>query len=343
MDNEMLENVLSMEKGTRVLVTGATGFTGSLLVRKLAAAGLKVHAIARPSSNILPFQDLNIRWFRGQVFDPETVRAAIAGTRFVFHLAAAYREAKLSYDDYLRAHVTSTQLLADAAANMNEFARFVHISTVGVHGHIDGPPANEESPFCPGDDYQKTKAEGERWLRDFAGRHNLDYTVIRPAGIYGPGDKRLLKVFKMATWPVFPLLGKGRCLYHLIHVEDLTDAIIIAATHASASSQSFICGNPEAIPLEVMGKCIAHACGCKFRPMRLPAWPFFAAGAFCEGLCRPLGIEPIIYRRRVAFYTKDRSFDTRKLQNMLGYRVRFSNDEGLRATARWYRDAGWLK
>ena len=225
-------SMCSIPRGTRVLVTGATGFTGSVLTRKLVQAGLQVRAIARPSSCTDALKDLDVRWYRGDVFDPETVRQAGEGADYVFHVAAAYREAKSSDEIYEKVHITSTQLLARAALANKNFKRFIHVSTVGVHGHIDRPPADENYPFHPGDVYQKTKAAAERWLREFAAANPLPFTVIRPAAIYGPGDRRLLKVFKMAARGWLLVLGYGKCLYHLIYVEE-SDEHPDSSGHAS--------------------------------------------------------------------------------------------------------------
>lgn len=330
-------------KETPVLVTGATGFTGSLLIRKLVNAGLRVNAIARTSSNLKPLQDLNIRWIRGNVFDPATVAAAMEGIDYVFHVAAAYREAKHADDMYHRVHVVSTQLLARAALKNPGFKRFVHVSTVGVMGHIEHPPADETASMNPGDVYQATKAEAELWLREFGSQQGLPFTVIRPAAIYGPGDTRLLKFFKMASRRWLILLGHGPGLYHLVHVDDLTRVFMIAATHPAALNEVFICGNPECVSLEQMARIVAGELGNRFTVIRLPAAPFFLAADLCEWICRKLGVEPPIHRRRLAFFTKDRSFDTRKLQDRLGYRMRHSNEAGLIETARWYCDHDWLK
>jgi nucleoside-diphosphate-sugar epimerase len=332
----------SFPPDTPVLVTGATGFTGSLLTRKLVARGARVRAIARPGSATDALKDVPVEWFRGQVFDAETVAAAAAGVAYIFHVAAAYREAKVSDEVYRNVHVASTQRLAEAARRNPGFQRFVHVSTVGVHGHIEHPPADENYPFHPGDMYQQTKAEAERWLRDFAARHGLPHTVIRPCAIYGPGDRRLFKVFKLAAGPVFPILGRGRCLYHLVHVEDLTNVLLLAAVSPAARGEVFIAGNPEPVQLENMARLIAECYGRRLRVLRLPVWPFHAAAAVCEAVCRPLGIEPPLYRRRVDFYTKDRAFDTRKLRERLGYQCVFTNETGMRETAAWYRHAGWL-
>jgi len=205
-----MNNFSGIPAGTPVLVTGASGFTGSVLIRRLAGAGLDVRAIARLSSNLDHLKDLKITWYRGEVYSKELVEEACRGAQYIFHLAAAYRQAGISDDTYRKVHITSTVLLAQAALRNPDFKRFIHVSTVGVHGHIEAPPANEDYRFAPGDVYQKTKAEAEEWLKNFAGAHNLPFCVIRPAAIFGPGDRRLLKVFRMASRPFYLILGSGR-------------------------------------------------------------------------------------------------------------------------------------
>lgn len=329
-------------KDATVLITGATGFTGSVLLRKLCERAGRVQAIARPSSDISAFADLPVKWYRGDVFDPATIESAVQGVQYIFHVAACYRTAGLSDEVYHDVHVKSTQRLVEAALKQPDFKRFVHTSTVGVHGHIDEPPADETYRFKPGDIYQRTKAEAETWLHTYAAEHDLPYTVIRPAAIMGPDDRRLLKFFKMACWPLCPLLGSGRGLYHLIHVDDLTELMMRAATHPDAQGEAFICGNDRAVRIDELGRCAAEALGYPFRPLRLPAGPFFVAGDLCEAVCKPLGIEPPIYRRRVAFYTKDRSFRTSKIRDVLGYTCRYTNESAIRDTALGYAARGWL-
>lgn len=330
-------------RGARILVTGATGYTGQVLTRKLVELGCNVGAIARASSNKASLKDLPITWFEGDVFDPSVVHKATEGVEYILHVAAAYREAKISDETYTKVHIDSTKLLAQSVVRSEVFKRFVHISTVGVHGHIDDPPANEEYRFSPGDIYQRTKAEAELWVRQFAKERGLPLAVVRPAAIYGPGDRRLLKLFKMASKPFFPLFGSGQGLYHLIHVEDLTDIFITAALDPQALGEVFIAGNPESTRLQDIARIIADELGnTRLRFIRFPAWPLFLAADLCELVCKPLGIEPPLYRRRVAFFTKDRAFDTTKLQEMLKYQYTYTVDAGLRATAQWYREAGWL-
>jgi dihydroflavonol-4-reductase len=326
-----------------VLVTGATGYTGAVLTRKLVNLGCRVRAVARASSDVSQFEGLPIEWVRGDVFDEQTIEKAVAGVSYVFHVAAAYREPNISDQTYSLVHVESTRLLAKHLVDSPTLKRFVHISTVGVHGHIDEPPANEDYRFSPGDIYQRTKAEGELFIRSFAAERKLPLAVVRPAAIYGPGDKRLLKLFKMAARPVFPLFGNGRGLYHLIHVDDLTDIFITAALHPAAEGGVFIAGNALPSELKDIATTIASEIGnTSLRFIRFPAWPLFLAADICEWVCKPLGIDPPLYRRRVAFFTKDRAFDTSRLREVLGYRYSVSVEEGLRSTARWYRERSWL-
>jgi len=339
----MNNTLCHIPKDTPVLITGATGFTGSVLVRKLVEAGLQVKAIARPTSNIQPFEGLPIEWIRGDVFDPETVKKGVTDAEYIFHVAAAFREAKISDETYYKVHVTSTKLLAQEALKQRNFKRFLHTSTIGVHGHIEEPPADEEYRFAPGDEYQKTKVEAEIWIRDFAKTSNLPLTVIRPAGIYGPGDKRLLKLFKFAKKGFFPLVDKHDTLYHLIHVEDLADFYIFCAMHEKALNNYFICGNAKSTSVKNILMTIADVYKTKVRFVSFPSAPLFILADMCETVCKPFGIEPLIYRRRVAFFTKDRAFDTTKAHTVLGFQEKFNNEKGIRMTAEWYRENGWIK
>ncbi len=339
----MSDSLCQIPPGTPVLVTGATGFTGIVLTRKLVAAGLKVSAVARHSSDLSPLERLDITWFRGDVFDEKVMKQALKGQQYVFHVAAAFRDAKSTEKDYWNVHVKSTQIIANEIFGNPDFQRYIHISTIGVHGHIENPPATEEYPFGPGDGYQRTKLEAEQWLNSFAAENKIPYTIIRPAAIYGPGDRRLLKLFKMALSSYFPLLGKGKCLYHLVHVDDLTNTFLIAATHPAALGETFISGADEPIGIADMARTVADHFGKRVKVIRLPIGPFFLAADICEAICKPLKIEPPIYRRRVAFYSKDRHFDVSKLKNVLGYRPKHGNRQGIIDTAVWYVKQGWLE
>lgn len=328
--------------GTKVLVTGATGFTGANLTRKLIDMGLDVVAIARPTSNLSQFQGMPITWFKGDVADENLINTAMDGVSYVFHMVTPFREAKAPDVQFYNVHVLSTQLLAKAALRQPNFHRFVHVSTIGIHGHIADPPADETYRTEPGDIYQQTKLEGEIWLKEFGESTGLPASIVRPAGIYGPGDKRLFKIYKWAYKGRMPLIGDGGNLLHFIHVDDLTDFFLVAATHPKAVGETFICGSEKAMRFKDMVTLIEGCYGTKVRYFKVPKNIAFLVGDVLEGICRPFGVEPPIYRRRLAFYTKDRSFNTSKMREVLGFSTKHSDEAGLKELAQWYLDEGWL-
>ncbi len=332
----------SLPQGSRALVTGASGFTGSMLTHKLVKQGVEVVAIARPTSNIKQFDGLPIEWYKGDVFDEELINKAMEGVTHIFHMVTPFREAKSPDEGYYNVHVRSTQLLANAALKQPNFQRFVHVSTIGVHGHIENPPADETYRTEPGDVYQESKLEGEKWIRDFGQESGLPVAIVRPAGIYGPGEKRLLKIYKMVVKGVVPAIGNGGNLLHFIHVDDLTDCMLVTAIHANAVGETFICGSEKAITFREMVELISDYYQKPYKFISLPKAPLFAIADLCEAIFRPLGIEPPIYRRRLAFYTKDRSFNTSKIRNLIGFTPKHSDTEGLKEMGQWYVDQKWL-
>lgn len=325
-----------------VLVTGGTGFTGNYLLKKLCSLGYQVRAIRRASSDISEFKDLNIEWFVGDVYDASLLTKAMDGVNQIYHLAAAYRATNLPDIELFNVHVKSTQILAKLALKQPAFERFVHVSTVGVLGHIEDPPADETTPYNPGDIYQETKTEAEQWLIEFAADNKLPFSVVRPAAIYGPGDRRLLKFFKMAKLPIIPLIGFTKGLYHLIHVEDLVEFIWFTSTTEQTLSNIYICGDPKANSLQEMLTVISEHNGKKARFIRIPASPLFSIARVVEFISKKMDIEPFLYPRRVAFFTKDRSFNTSKMQSLEGFQYKYTSEQGLKDLADWYKQHQWL-
>src|SRR3954469_6179070 len=180
----------------RVLVTGAAGFTGGHLARALAARGDAVSALVRregPAASAL--ERAGVALVIGDLRDRDAVAAATDGVEVVYHIAAMYRQAGLGDDVYRAVNATAVREVVEAAARAG-VRRVVHCSTVGVHGDVEHPPADEDAPLKPGDVYQVTKLEGERLAREAGARLGLEVTIARPTGIYGPGDRRLLKLFR---------------------------------------------------------------------------------------------------------------------------------------------------
>ena len=278
---------------------------------------------------------------RGDVCDPAAVAAATADVDVVYHIAAMYRQAGLPDETYRAVNATAVREIVEAAARAG-VTRVVHCSTVGVHGDIAHPPANEDAPLDPGDIYQVTKLEGENLAREAGTRLGIEVTIVRPTGIYGPGDRRLLKLFRGVARRRWVTLGPGDIYYHLTFIDDLVDGFHLCATHPAAANRTYILAGGEVTTLNALVALVAEGAGVPAPALHLPVWPFHAAGAACEAICAPLGLEPPIYRRRVDFFTKSRAFDITRARTEIGFAPRVGLREGILRTLNWYRDHGWL-
>jgi nucleoside-diphosphate-sugar epimerase len=325
----------------RVLVTGATGFTGGHLARALAARGYEVVALVRDPGRASALAESGVSLATGDVRDRVAVEKAAAGADVIYHIAAIYRQAGLRDEAYRDVNAGAVRTVIESAAAAG-VRRVVLCSTVGVHGDVEHPPANEDAPLRPGDIYQRTKLEGEQVGRDAAGRTGVELVIARPTGIYGPGDRRLLKVFRGVARRRFVILGDGRIFYHLTYIDDLVEGFRRCGEVPAAAGGTYILAGPEVTTLNELVQLVADGAGVPPPRVHLPVWPFWLAGAACEVLCAPLGIEPPIYRRRVDFFTKSRAFDIARARSEIGYAPTVSLREGISRTLRWYREAGWL-
>jgi nucleoside-diphosphate-sugar epimerase len=324
-----------------VLVTGATGFTGRHLVRSLAEHGQKVRVLVRSAARaagLPPGVDVQV----ADITDPAAVSRVVQGVSTIYHLAAAYREASHREKGYWRINVAATHNLLEAAA-ASGVERFVHCSTVGVHGNVTNAPADETTAFCPGDAYQRTKLEAELLALSYARDRGLPVTVGRPTAIYGPADTRLLKLFRMIANGTFVMLGTRDIFYHMVYVDDLVRGLKLLATHPRAVGEAFILGGGRYYSLKTIVDMIAKLLGVRQPRLRLPALPFQLVGSLCEAICVPFGIEPPIYRRRVDFFTKSRAFSIDKSRRVLGYTPRMALEDGLRRTLDWYLVEGHIR
>jgi len=326
----------------KALVTGVTGFTGGHLARRLRRThGDTVRVLVRNTEQAQAFRAEGFDVAIGDLTDEASLQTACSGMDVVYNIAALYRTAGLPSSTYRSVNALGVAAVVRAAAAAG-VRRVVHCSTVGVHGDIEQPPAGEDAPLKPGDVYQETKLEGEQLGRDAAAAAGIELVIARPTGIYGPGDRRLLKLFGGVARGRFLLLGDGQIFYHLTYVEDLCDGFRLCATVPGAAGRTYILAGAEVTTLRELITITASVAGVTPRLLRLPVWPVWIAGAVCEALCAPFGISPPLYRRRVDFFTKSRAFDITRAQRELGFAPAVTLRDGIGRTLEWYRAQRWI-
>ena len=325
----------------RYLVTGAAGFVGSNLVRVLVEQGILVRAMVRPGGQKLEGDLTGVEIVEADFTDPDIYPEILKDITGVYHIAALFRQQGFPEDVFRRINAEGVKTLLDACVAAG-IKRLIHCSTVGVLGHIEHPPADENTPYQPGDMYQQTKMEGELIALDYFKSGKIGGNVIRPGMVYGPGDMRTLKLFSMIAKGRFFYVGQGEATVHFVDVRDLARSFVLAMEHKDVNGEVFIIAGDTVMPLKDLAQMIADRCNVRKPWIKLPVKPMQMAGTLCEVICSPFGIEPPLYRRRVDFFTKDRSFKTEKAKRLLGFESKQGVGEELDDIIDWYRTNSYL-
>jgi nucleoside-diphosphate-sugar epimerase len=326
----------------KILVTGANGFTGNYFCRYLAEQGIPVRGMYYGPDGAPGWVHPNVDWCEGDLLDRASLQRALSGIEVVQNIAALYRPTTVPESAYQAVNVDGIRNMVEEAARAG-VKRFVQCSTVGVHGSITKPPADENAPIAPDDYYQRTKYEGEVLSLELGPKLGLPISVVRPAAIYGPFERRFLKLAKALNTGKFVMFGDAeRVSYHFVHVRDLCDGMMLAAEAESAVGEAFILGDERALTLRETFEIISHALGRKPPRLALPYGLLYGVSAAVEAACKPFRIAPPLYRRRAAWFNSTRSFTIAKAKSMLGYQPRVRPEDGLREMVASFAQAGWL-
>lgn len=329
---------------TRVLITGGTGFIGSRLALRCVEEGESVRVLAMKNTpaeveNSETLERVGVEVVEGSVTDPGTLARAVEGVEVVYHLAAAQHEANVQDAHFRNVNVEGTRNILEAAVAMG-VKRFVHGSTIGVYGDERSGPVTDDTPLEPDNIYGVTKLEGERVVQEFA--RQVPVAIARISETYGPGDRRLLKLYRAAMGGKLFRIGTGKNLHHLVYIDDLIDGLRLAAVSPDMVEKTFVLAGPEAVSSDEMISEVSRAVGQRPPRLRVPLWPLMFIAAVMEGVLKPLGIQPPLHRRRMNFFIKNFRFDTAAIAAETGYRPKIDFVEGARRTGAWYRDMGLL-
>jgi nucleoside-diphosphate-sugar epimerase len=334
----------------RVLVTGGTGFIGRHLVRRLAERGDRVRCLVRDpqraSTSAGPDAPA-VEYIQGDVMVPDALDAAVSGMEVVYHLAGATLPLRRS--DYLEVNAEGTHRLAEACARRENPPVFLYISSLAAAGPAkDDHALTENCPPQPVSEYGRSKLAAERYLRALADK--LPITVLRPPGVFGPGDPYTFKLFRLARWGL--MFVPGRRVFHLswIGVADLVEAIILAAERGrrldstSADVGIYFVALDERPNVAELTHLLAEIAGRhRLRVFHVPVF-LGRLGAHINDLrSRLTGRGYWLNSDKIREVVAGSWIcDPSKAKSELGFACHTDLVSGLRAASRWYHDHGWL-
>ena len=318
--------------GKRVLITGANGFIGGRLAERLSQEeGANARGLVRDAAGTGTFESAI-----GDVTDTDAVSQAVAGCAAVIH-CAAMQGGRGTLDDFRRVNVGGTLNLL-RAARAAKVERFIHISTINVHGFPPPRDAKADSPLSfRGDFYSVSKAEGERAAWQFAreGGASLGLTVVRPACTYGPRSEAwTMQPLRRVRRGAPVLIGNGDGICNAVYIDNLVDLIMLALKNDAAAGQAFIGAEGCGVTWREFYGAYAQMLGTT-RLNALPRRVALAAAMVFEAYGRVTRTPPRISRSSVEFYSHHVVYDIAKGQTLLGYAPQVSFEEGIRRTKKW--------
>lgn len=317
-------------------ITGATGFIGSHLVDSLLEQGWKVRILR----HLRPPHRKEVELFEGRIDQIKDLLSFCQGADTIFHLASAMGSAQLKGEEFYRINVEGTKALLEAAIKM-KVPRFLHVSSAGVLGNVPhGIVADENYPPQPITTYDRTKWQGEKIALE-AAQAGLDVVIVRPGWIYGPRDRRTLKLIRAIKKGVFFIVGNGRGRQTPLWIKDLIQGLLLAVEKGKRGEIYHLAGN-EILMVKDMVKMIASALQVKFKPIHLPIFPIRIAASFFDQIGLLLGQEMPLNSSRLSFFLHSKPLAIEKARQELGFRPVSNFREGITQAVSWYRDQGWI-
>ncbi len=325
----------------QVLITGATGFLGGSLTRRLLADRAPARILARDPAAAQALVKAGAELAPGAITDRAALLRALDGVTHVYHLAGKLFIPGTPASEYRATHVEGTRLLLDCCEEVGTIDRFVHCSTTGVLGVTGDQPADETAPYQPTNAYEETKMEAERLVRARIA-DGFPAAIVRPGLVYGPGDLHLLGFFRSIERGLFRPIGREPTWVHPIYISDMAEALALCGRDPRAVGEIFHIAGREPATLETLAATIAASLGVASPRGYIP---FAAASALAfAGDLLPASLRPSapLTRSRLDFLTHSRRYVVAKAQRLLDYAAVTELPDGIARTTAWYRQEGYL-
>ncbi len=322
---------------TKVLVTGASGFIGSHLVKELIKRNNAVRGLFLPDENVDEFRTLGVEVFRGDLTKPDTLRGIAAGIDIVHHLATRTLDWG-SRRQFERIMVDGTRhLLAESVGNVSRFVYYSSIAALGLGRNLYGLDEDAERIKC-GIPYCDAKIIAEDVVKNVCEQSGLAYTIIRPANVIGPGSvwvKEILDGFRRG--PV-PLINGGEAPGAFVYVQNLVEGTILAGEATAAGNRVYHFIDDYPITWKAYLTAIGAMIG-KKTTGNLPFGLAWKLGGALEAIFTPLGVRPPITRLAVGVMGKNLAVDNRRARQELGWQSRISQEQAMQEIAAWVQRA----
>jgi nucleoside-diphosphate-sugar epimerase len=313
----------------KVLVTGASGFIGLRLARTLVRRGHDVACLVRRTSKTAPLRDLSVEFVVGDLRDASSLAPAVTGRERIFHLAGVIQAVDEQAFD--AANDGGTRNLVDACLRFAPgLERFVFVSSIAASGPntMERPMTEEDEPR-PISAYGRSKLAAERIVLAAAAR--VPVAIVRPPNVLGPGSKELGRAIGLIRKRFFPDLGDDRPRTSLIDVDDLVEALLLAAGHPRSIGQTYFATDGRAYAWPEITAAIAEELGVGRLRIRVPFGAQILAARLAEAAARLIGRTPAL-TREIVRAGRDHSwiYDGSKIGRDLGFRPAYGMRESVR-------------